>query len=191
MRKNYIHCLHTNGGVAIIHNDKQKVLEDYFSDHLGAMAQRPRTFDWNVLGYVPRDLSMLEAPFTQDEIKETINSMLSDKAPGSDGFTGAFFKKCWEIIKEDVTEAMNSMFMLNSEGFELLNSANIILLPKKADVMQVTDFRPISLIHSFAKLFAKLLANMQALLLDSLVSKCQSAFIKKGASTITSSTSKT
>jgi hypothetical protein len=71
------------------------------------------------------------------------------------------------------------MFMLNSEGFELLNSANIILLPKKADVMQVTDFRPISLIHSFAKLFAKLLANMQALLLDSLVSKCQSAFIKK------------
>jgi hypothetical protein len=86
---------------------------------------------------------------------------------------------------------MNSMFMLNSEGFELLNSANIILLPKKADVMQVTDFRPISLIHSFAKLFAKLLANMQALLLDSLVSKCQRAFIKKGASTITSSTSKT
>jgi hypothetical protein len=114
MRKNYIHCLHTNGGVAITHNDKQKVLQDYFSDHLGAMAQRPRTFDRNALGYVPRYLSMLETPFTQDEIKETINYMLPDKAPGPDGFTGAFFKKCWEIIKEDVTEAMNSMFMLNS-----------------------------------------------------------------------------
>jgi len=114
MRKNYIHCLHTNGGVAITHNDKQKMIEDYFSDHLGAMAQRPRTFDWNALGYVPRDLSMLEVPVTQDEIKETINSMPSDKAPGPDGFTCAFFKTCWEIIKEDVTEAMNSMFMLNS-----------------------------------------------------------------------------
>jgi len=113
MRKNYICCLHTNGGVAITHNDKQKVLEDYFSDHLGTMVQRPRTFDWNVLGYVSRDLSMLEVPFTQDEIKETINSMPFDKAPGPDGFTCGFFKKCWEIIKEDVTEAMNSMFMLN------------------------------------------------------------------------------
>jgi len=67
----------------------------------------------------------------------------------------------------------------NSQGFELLNSTNIILLPKKADAMRVTDFRPISLIHSFVKLFAKLLANRLAPLFDSLVSKCQSAFIKK------------
>jgi hypothetical protein len=71
------------------------------------------------------------------------------------------------------------MFSLNSQGFDRLNSANIILLPKKADAMRVTDFRPISLMHSIAKIFAKLLANKLALLLDSLVSKCQSAFIKK------------
>jgi hypothetical protein len=57
--------------------------------------------------------------------------MPADKAPGPDGFTGAFFKKYWKIIKDDVTAAMNSMFMLNSQGFELLNSANIVLLPKK------------------------------------------------------------
>ena len=95
------------------------------------MPSRSRTFDWNALGYVPRDLSALEVPFTQEEIKVTIHSMPSDKAPGPDGFTGVFFKKCWEIIKEDVTTAMNSMFMLNFQGFELLNLANIILLPKK------------------------------------------------------------
>jgi len=165
--------------VAITHSDKEKVLADYFSGHLGSVQLRSRTFEWNALGYVPRDLSTLEVPFTQEEIKATIHSMPSDKAPGPDGFTGVFFKKCWEIIKEDVTAAMNSMFMLNSQGFEQLNSANIILLPKKADAMQVTDFRPISLIHSFAKLFTKLLANRLAPLLDSLVSKCQSAFIKK------------
>jgi len=152
---------------------------DYFSNHLGSVAPRTRTFDWNALGYVPRDLSMLEVPFSQEEIKNTINSMMSDKAPGPDRFMGAFFKACWEIIKADVTAALNSMFMLNSQGFEMLNSANIILLPKKSDARRVSDFRPISLIHSVAKLFAKLLANRLAPLLDSLVSKCQSAFIKK------------
>jgi hypothetical protein len=40
--------------------------------------------------------------------------------------------------------------MLNSQGFKLLKSANIILLPKKLDATWVTDFRPISLIHSAA-----------------------------------------
>ncbi|XP_066320066.1 uncharacterized protein [Miscanthus floridulus] len=57
--------------------------------------------------------------------------MPPDKAPGTDGFTGAFFKACWEIIKEDVMAALHCLFNLNSQGFEMLNSANIVLLPKK------------------------------------------------------------
>jgi hypothetical protein len=178
LRKNYIHCLHTDGSVATTHSDKEDIIADYFSGHLGSHTPRSATFSWQALGYVPRDLSTLEAPFTQDEIKETINSMSSDKAPGPDGFTGAFFKACWDIIKVDVTAAVNSLYMLNSQGFELLNTANIVLLPKKRDALRITDFRPISLIHSIAKIFAKLLANRLAPLLDSLVSKCQSAFIK-------------
>jgi len=40
------------------------------------------------------------------------------------------------------------------------------------------DFRPISLVHSFAKLVTKLLANRLAGRLDQLVSPNQSAFIK-------------
>lgn len=121
----------------------------------------------------------LEAPFTQEKIRDTINSMPSDKAFGLDGFTRDFFKSCWEIIKDDVTDAINNLFAMNSQGFELLNSANIVLLPKKMDALKVTDFRPISLINSVAKIFSKLLANGLAPLLDSLVSNCQSAFIKK------------
>jgi hypothetical protein len=59
--------------------------------------------------------------------------MPPDKMSGPDGFIGAFFKAYWEIIKEDVTAALNNIFMLNSQGFKLLKSANIILLPKKLD----------------------------------------------------------
>jgi len=77
---------------------------------------------------------------------------------------------CWETIKDDVTAAINNLFQLNSQGFELMNSANIVLLPKKEDALRITDYRPISLIHSFAKIFSKLLANRLAPLLNSLVS---------------------
>jgi hypothetical protein len=105
--------------------------------------------------------------------------MSSDKASGPDGLNGAFFKACWVTIKDDVMAAINSLFSMNAQGFEWLNSACIVLLPKKAEALKVTDFRPISLIHSIAKIFSKLLANRLAPHLNSLVSNCQSAFIKK------------
>jgi hypothetical protein len=75
--------------------------------------------------------------------------------------------------------AMHNLFAMNAQGFELMNSANIILLPKKADALRVTDFRPISLIHSIAKIFSKMLAIILVPHLNSLVSGCQSAFIER------------
>ena len=116
------------------------------------------TINWQSLGYAMHDLSDLEAPFSLQEVQNTINAMPSDKAPGPDGFTSAFFKACWGIIQDDVIAALNSLFTMNAQGFEWLNSACIVLLPKKMDAMRVTDFRPISLIHSIAKIFSKLLA---------------------------------
>lgn len=62
--------------------------------------------------------------------------------------------------------------------FRLFNTAFTTLLPKKQDATQVKDFRPISLIHSFAKLVAKIMANPLAPLLPSLVSTNQSAFVR-------------
>lgn len=52
------------------------------------------------------------------------------------------------------------------------------LIPKEADASCAKDFRPISLIHSFAKLIAKILANRLAPLLSSLVATNQSAFVR-------------
>jgi len=94
-RKNYIHCLQIDEGMAFSYEEKEKVAGDYFRNHLGTSAQRAMTLDWQSLGYTPRDLSELEVPFIREEIKDTINSMPSDKAPGPDGFTGTFFKACW------------------------------------------------------------------------------------------------
>jgi hypothetical protein len=65
------------------------------------------------------------------DIKSELASWPSDKAPGPDGFTGAFFKTCWKIIKGNITAALNSLFMLNSQGFELLNSANVIFSQRR------------------------------------------------------------
>ena len=53
-----------------------------------------------------------------------------------------------------------------------------MLLPKKDFALTPADFRPISLMHSIAKLVTKLLANRLAPTLHQIVSPSQSAFIK-------------
>lgn len=60
----------------------------------------------------------------------------------------------------------------------LLNSAYVILLAKKIEALEVKYFCPISLIHSFAKLVSKILANRLAARLPELVSPNQNAFVK-------------
>jgi hypothetical protein len=74
--------------------------------------------------------------------------------------------------------AMSAIWSMKFGRFYLLNSAYITLLPKKEDVVNIKDYRPISLVHFFAKLVTKLLANRLAVMLDQLVSANQSAFIK-------------
>jgi len=54
----------------------------------------------------------------------------------------------------------------------------MVLIRKKPDDETVGDYRPISLIHSFAKLFTKVLARRLAPRMHSLVKPNQSAFIQ-------------
>jgi len=74
--------------------------------------------------------------------------------------------------------ALVSIHQGDLRHLELLNSAYLTLIPKKLDALEAKDYRPISLVHSFAKLVTKLLANRLAPLLNTLVATNQSAFIR-------------
>jgi hypothetical protein len=65
-----------------------------------------------------------------------------------------------------------------AHGFEKINNAFVILLPKKQDACEVRDFRPISLVHGVAKLIAKTMSLRLAPILPTLVTPNQSAFIR-------------
>uniref|UniRef100_A0A453D7X5 Reverse transcriptase domain-containing protein n=1 Tax=Aegilops tauschii subsp. strangulata TaxID=200361 RepID=A0A453D7X5_AEGTS len=105
--------------------------------------------------------------------------MPSDKAPGPEGFTGLFFKRCWGVIMHTVMRVVQRFDSLHIDELHWLNSANVVLLPKKDGAEGISDYRPISLIHSIAKIIAKVLSLRLAPLMDGLVSNAQSAFIKR------------
>jgi hypothetical protein len=54
-----------------------------------------------------------------------------------------------------------------------------VLLPKKEMEEGIGDYHPISLVHSIAKIFSKILASRLAPCLAEMVSSSQSAFVKK------------
>jgi hypothetical protein len=130
------------------------------------------------LGIPSHNVADLELPFTEDEVWLTIKKLPTDKAPGPDGLTGHFYKSCWSIIKKDIMTTISWVWSRKMVGLTPLNTTYITLLLKKEEAGEPKDFRPISLVHSFAKLLTKMLANRLASRLSQMVSPNQSAFIK-------------
>ncbi|CAO2206826.1 unnamed protein product [Urochloa humidicola] len=178
-RKNNIHSLQTDEGVCFSHEGKSQEVFRHFSSHFGIPGQRESTINWEEVQLGRRDLSHLEDDFTEEEVFEVIQEIAADKAPGPDGFIGSFLKTSWPVIKTDIMKAVQFFYQQHDQHLSHLNTAHVVLIPKKADAKSVADYRPISLTHSIAKLLSKLLANRLGPELNGMVSRAQSAFIKK------------
>jgi hypothetical protein len=178
-KKNMMLSLTNGTELATTQSDKHKLVFKHFQKHISTCSQRRHRLNLEQLGRQPQQLQHLDAPFTEAEVATTIKAMPKEKAPGPYGFIGLFFKSCWSIIKSDIMQALNQFFSMNSQGLQFLNQALVVLIPKKPQAEKVTDFRPISLIHSFTKLISKILANRLSLELKNLISHNQNAFIKK------------
>ena len=120
----------------------------------------------------------LEREFEREEIIAALWEAEGDKAPGPDGFTMAFFQKCWSVIGEDVM-AFFVDFHRQCIFEKSLNATFLCLIPKKINVVNIKDFRPISLVGSLYKLLSKVLAHRLRCVLDKLISNSQNCVLDK------------
>jgi hypothetical protein len=160
------------------HEDKAQMVDQFYENLLGNSIDRENTINMNELGVCSYNLSDLDLPFTEEEVWSTIKKLSSDKAPSPDGLTCRFYKSCWSVIKQDIMRAISAIWSRKNDGFSALNITYIMFIPKIDGAEQPTDFRPISLVHSFTKLLIKIMANRLADRLHQMVSPNQSAFIK-------------
>jgi exonuclease III len=179
-KKNFIAAIQSEDGqIWTAQEGKAAALFKFYQGLLGTAEIRNVTVDLDALGMPSYDLAALEVPVSEEEVWDTIKALPSDKSPGPDGFTGRFYKSCWSVIMTDFMAAVHCIWAKKFRNLGPLNSAFITLLPKVEGATSVRDFRPISLVHSFAKLVTKLLANRLAGRLQNMVSPNQTAFIKK------------
>lgn len=118
----------------------------------------------------------LERPFEESEVKQIVWSIEDDKAPSLDGFTMAFFKSYWEVVKRDIMETMENFY---KEAFSEKgsNTTFICLVPKKEGADLIKDLRRINLVGNMYKIISKILACNLKEVINDIISPNQSVFI--------------
>ena len=107
-------------------------------------------------------------------MERAIKQMHPNKAPGPDGFNPFFNQKYWHIVGRDVTNA--GLGVLNGNLMpQGLNHTHVLIL-KKRNPTETTDYRPISLCYVLYKLITKVIINRFKEVLPSIISVNQSAF---------------
>ncbi|KAK9154956.1 hypothetical protein Sjap_002436 [Stephania japonica] len=156
-------------------------IKDAFVGFFQQLYTNEMEFSWEIEGIEwqaisPMKASELESPFTEAEVWKGICNSEGDKAPGPDGYTFAFMKKCWGVLKQDVM-AFFEDFHRNGVVNKKVNETYICLIPKGSQAGRVEDFRPISLLTSLYKLLAKVLSDRLRGTLIHTVACEQNAFV--------------
>jgi hypothetical protein len=119
---------------------------------------------------------MLIEEYSDEEIKQALDSMADLKAPGPDGMPALFYKKFWEITGKDVVREVKAL--LNGGDMpQGWNETVVVLIPKVPNPDKLKDLRPISLCNVIYKIALKVLSNRLKLVLPDIVSLNQSAFV--------------
>ncbi|KAL0293457.1 UNVERIFIED_CONTAM: Retrovirus-related Pol polyprotein from type-1 retrotransposable element R2 [Sesamum radiatum] len=95
----------------------------------------------------PEECRVLVQLLSGEEIKDVFFDIAEDKALGPDGYSSGFYKAAWSIIGEELAPSM------------------------------VSDFRPISCCNVLYKVITKIIVHRLRLVLDSLISSSQNAFV--------------
>ncbi|KAL5549426.1 hypothetical protein UlMin_004657 [Ulmus minor] len=89
-----------------------------------------------------------------------------------------FYQNYWHVVGDEVATAC--LGVLNEDmSLASTNETLIILIPKVKSPNRIIDYRPISLCNVIYKIISKMLTNKLRLVMNSIISEEQSAFIPR------------
>lgn len=119
---------------------------------------------------------LLIGPVSLEEVKAPIFQLGKGKASGPDGFSRVFSQASWENIKFQVFDLVE-WFWDEGGSLEMINSTNIVLIPKVGILEPVGQFRPIGLCNFIYKVISRVLVNRLKNVLPNIISEQQGAFV--------------
>ncbi|GAU41193.1 hypothetical protein TSUD_26180 [Trifolium subterraneum] len=156
---------------------RQAVVSHFAAHFKTTNVVKPRVDDLLFNSLNQMECSSLIKPFTRDEVKAAVWDCDSYKSPGPDGINFGFTKDFWPKLQGEVMRFIVE-FHRNGKLTKGLNSTFIALIPKVDSPQCLNDFQPISLVGCLYKILAKVLANRLRLVIGSVISESQTAFVK-------------
>ena len=114
--------------------------------------------------------------FTMKEFENARKKIANGKTPGTDGIPGEFIK--WlntEIAKQIILDLINDIWTLETIPSES-EIARVVTIYKKANPDLPQNYRPISLLQSIYKIYARMIQNRLAEALDERIWTTQFGF---------------
>jgi hypothetical protein len=127
-KKNFIAKLQVADQILVTQKDKQEAVMSFYENLVGSAEEREYTINLAALGFQQPDLSSLDVPFTEEEVWAIVKDLPMDKTPRPDGFTGGFYKTCWNFVKGDILAALTDIRSKPISTFRLHDTAFITLL---------------------------------------------------------------
>ncbi|GAB2285164.1 hypothetical protein Dimus_039696 [Dionaea muscipula] len=118
----------------------------------------------------------ISAPFTVRDVRQALGCIHVDKTPGVDGYSSLFFIKAWDVVGEDLCEAIFDFFK-TGKLLKQVNAEIIHLIAKIKNPSMASDFRPIACCSTIYKIISKMLYSRLMGVLPHLVDVSQSAFV--------------
>ncbi|CAL5361639.1 unnamed protein product [Camellia sinensis] len=176
-RKNLLDSVQVNGVAVEDPSIVKQVVENYFTRVFAESWESRPKLAGSFLAITDVDSKeVLEANFSEAEIWAAIQDCDGNKAPGPDGFNLHCIQKCWSIMKGEFMQLFQE-FHRNGKLAKGVNSSFITLIPKKKNPLDLSDFRPISLVSSIYKVLAKVLSRRIRQVLPKLIGEVQTAFL--------------
>ena len=153
-----------------------------FYENLYSESKVNNTFDSIFLNELPtlsnENVSLTESELSIEELTLAIKSMKCGKSPGSDGLSTEFYKFFWSDIRTFVLDSLTTAYEMQLMSQEQ-RRAVLRLIPKKdKDIMDLKNWRPISLLNTDYKILAHTMANRLQKVIPKIISKDQNAYIK-------------
>ena len=120
-------------------------------------------------------------PVTMQELKEVINKLKKNKAPGPDGTPIELFQWLDDEALEPLLTHINECWE-KGEITEGMDNANIAVLFKKGSTENPENYRPIALLNTTYKILASIIKRRLAEGMDQAIDEMQFGF-RKGRST--------
>lgn len=121
----------------------------------------------------PAQAKSLDKPFTAEEIQCAIMQISLNKAPGLDGLPIEFYRGYSRSLGDELVEMFNNVW-LGGTLPESMQSAVITLLPKKGNLHDIKNWRPVSLLNTDYRILSKTLSNRLSCVMPSIIKSYQS-----------------